>query len=528
MKSYQAMLKSSMSTGETLPTHYRPTMRASACFPVRYKKNKIDTIATLMGYWMLKRAIKEVTILITIRTSDGEKILIHNEIVDSVKSYKWSAGELLPERYKITGEFLGSIEIEVFSSRDLVFPYPAITFCYAGTHGISFVHTCGRIYNDFDDIQDNSEQVVPETGFDIIPHKEFKPFFSFMNGPIPVKNESIELCFINANGQTLNVSRKIEDVNPYGTAWIDIFENDKERDFLKERPGSIKISHNFQGFFPRFVAGNNFDNLSAVSLTHTYYDTTNDNAETALWQNPNTKDFFDSVMMLPINEYFDSIQFVVYPIFKKHPCTLHFDFFSNDGKFLFRSDEQHIVADGKKTVQYIDVLEMYKKSGHNGNLALCRIVIDGNGTTPTRMKFGLNFGKSSEKYKLDLPSNICESAKVPNSNILKKSGSFKWCPILDSKTQMVYITNTGFFKGDKLAAELKINIWRENDNETLEWIEEIQWNGCNEIMAQNSSKLEHFLQGASGWITIKSNSPFINGYYINCNKKGLVGGDHLF
>ena len=65
----------------------------------------------------------------------------------------------------------------------MVFPFPAITFAFESINGLTFVHTCGRIYNDFDDMRSNDGLTVPETGFDVL-LKKFSAFFSFVNGQL--------------------------------------------------------------------------------------------------------------------------------------------------------------------------------------------------------------------------------------------------------------------------------------------------------------------------------------------------------
>ena len=55
----------------------------------------------------------------------------------------------------------------------MVFSFPAFVLNYVSINSSTFVHTCGRIYNDFEDLNLNSEIKVPESGFDIIPNKNF-------------------------------------------------------------------------------------------------------------------------------------------------------------------------------------------------------------------------------------------------------------------------------------------------------------------------------------------------------------------
>ena len=43
----------------------------------------------------------------------------------------------------------------------------------------------------------------------------------------------------------------------------------------------------------------------------------------------------------------------------------------------------------------------------------------------------------------------------------------------------------------------------------------------------NDFELNKFLR-SEGWVTIKADNPYVNGYYFNMNSSGSVAGDHLF
>ena len=205
MKSYTQHLKSTKSYGEEQNIDYRPTMRSSAVFPLLHKPNRLTSIYTFMGYWLRKRNIPLITVLVTVRNKDGEKVSVQSIEVKEIKSFEISSSDLLKNP---NAEFTGSAEIEIFSAVDMVFPYPAITYALKGVNGLTFVHTCGRIYNDFDDLNANSEQLVSETGFDLYSGKDYTPFFSFVNGPVAIENEMIELEYINQDDE--RVTREIK------------------------------------------------------------------------------------------------------------------------------------------------------------------------------------------------------------------------------------------------------------------------------------------------------------------------------
>ena len=114
----------------------------------------------------------------------------------------------------------------------------------------SVVHSCGRIYNDQDDFKVNNQILVPETGFDITDKKKFNPFFSFVNGNEDLKNSEITLDLVNYLGKEKTKKIKFKRIKPYETLFVD-FLNKNDRDFFKNKKGTVRINHKFRSFFPR-------------------------------------------------------------------------------------------------------------------------------------------------------------------------------------------------------------------------------------------------------------------------------------
>ena len=253
MKSYQNHLETTKSFGELQSVTYRPIMRSSAVFPLIHKQGRVISIYTFMGYWLRKRNIPLVTVLLTVRNKNGNKVSVQSVEVSSVKSYVFSSINILDD---IEKDFIGSVEIEIFSAVDMVFPYPAVTFALRGVNGLSFVHTCGRIYNDFDDFSSNNEQLVAETGFDLFIGKDYKPFFSFVNGPVAIENKVIELEYIDEKNKAAIKKITIDDVKPHGLGWVNLDFDEFTNSEAQLSKVCVKVRHSFEGFFPRFVAGN--------------------------------------------------------------------------------------------------------------------------------------------------------------------------------------------------------------------------------------------------------------------------------
>jgi hypothetical protein len=523
MKSYKNHLIDTSSFGEQKKIDYRPVMRSSAIFPLILRKGKIESFYTFMGYWLRKRKISLVTALFTLRDSTGKKINVMSYEVNSTKSYVVRANDLF---LNVPEKFDGSVEIEIFSAIDMAFPYPAITFGIKGLNGTTYVHTCGRIYNDFDDLNSNNEISVPETGFDILLGKKYKPFFCFVNGPVEIANASYDLEFIDQKNQKKISKRIIKKIPPFGLAWLNIFDDSINFDSFSDEKISVKIKHSFSGFFPRFVAGNVFDDFSDVSLTHTYYDNSFDNSNYSKFKNPSINKYHDSSIAVPYDKKFNDIELAIYPNFSEAPSILTFELYDASGKLEKVSERKITIADGATKLTYVSLFKIFSEVKSDFTIGMVKIIVNGNGTVPSRIKFGLNLIKP--KGSVNLPSNICFNANVPNEKLIKKPGTFKWCPILSAKYQKVYIHNSGFVKKDFGTSKISIELSREIDNKKIAWSINIPENGTIEIIKNNSEKIDSFLNGSIGWIALDCSSPFICGYYVNDYDGGVVGADHLF
>ena len=519
MKSYAAHLTSTKSFGESQSLTYRPVMRSSAAFPLIHKPGKVTSLYTFMGYWLRKRHIPLVTVLATVRAASGEKIRIDSIEVRTPNSYLLPGSDLVANADE---DFVGSLELEIFSAIDMVFPYPAITFGLKGMNGLTFVHTCGRIYNDFDDVQSNSEQAVPETGFDLYGGPAYNSFFAFVNGPIAIEDKKIELEYISDTGATRVTEKTIDFVPPYGLGWVALSDPGETQTSKR----CVKIRHDFEGFFPRFVAGNMVGDFEDLSLTHSYYDTSVDTTASALWTNPSQREFFDSVIAIPFDPSCSEIELAIYPAFARAPVNITFDLYDANGCHLRRSDTRIELATGTDHLQYIPLMQMFADYRETLSRGMVRLVFDGKGTTPARMKFGLNF--IHEAQDRNLPSNVCFNAHVPNEKILSKPGTFRWCTLFDAENQKVFLHNTSFVRQGFRDAEIQVEVCRQRDQETLAWNRTLAYNGTIELIEPKAEALKAFLGDEVGWVSLSCSSPFVGGFYVTDYRKGVVGADHLY
>lgn len=526
MKTYQEHLKSTDNHNKKFNLLKKPILRSSAIFPFIVNKN-LNTNILFLGYWLLKRSIKEIKIIISVRSEKGALIHRDNLKIDKIQAFKISLKEILKVN-NLKNILSGSIELEVFSLEDMIYPYPAFVVNYESMKSSTMVHTCGRIYNDLEDFKSNTKISTPESGIDILPNKNFTPFFSFVNGTKIIKKETLNLKLINFDGDILKKDINLKNIAPYETKFI-YFLNNNEKKFFKNKKGTVKIFHNFNNFFPRFLSGNINKEKSISSLTHTYYDTSFQKAKSTFWKNPSKKVFYDSTIAFPIFKENGFItELAIYPNFPKKKISFDLEIFDASGKILCEIESFLRINKKLDNPIYINVNEIIDKNKiilDNNKKFFGRIIINGNGSVPARLKFALNI-QHTHKYKI--PSNVCFNAHVPNSSVLKKPGTFKWGPMLNKFNSIVTISNISNLKTKNKSANITLKFWSEINDKCIERNICIKDNGSYWFYLNADKKILNFLKGKSGWITIQSDNPFVNGWYFELSSSGIVGADHLF
>ena len=216
MKSYYQHLSSTQEFGEKENILKKPILRSSAIFPVIHNKFYTSSIHFL-GYWLLKRNIPEVTLVVTLRNANGNTLSRKIQIIDNAKAFSINLDKILSEIDHKEDSFVGSIETEFYATRDMVFPYPALVLEYQNTQFNTCVHTLGRIYNDLEDLNENNDTQVPETGFDIHETDDLKSFLSFVNGPLENEDGIIEYTLTNSNSKISSGIFHIGKINPFET-----------------------------------------------------------------------------------------------------------------------------------------------------------------------------------------------------------------------------------------------------------------------------------------------------------------------
>lgn len=506
----------------------KPVFRSSAIFPIKLKSS-LNVNILFLGYWFLKRNIQKIKVLVSVRKISGELVVRETMNIFATKAYNISVKAIL-KKNNINNFDLGSIELEVFSLENLFYAYPAFVVNYFNKKFSTFVHTCGRNFNDYEDAKTNTKILVPETGFDILPNDDLIPFFSFVNSPEGLKNVRLKLKFINYLGENFIKKIVFNNISPYETKFVYLL-NSKEKNFFKNKKGTVVIHHPFKNFFPRFLAGNINLKNHITSLTHTYYDNSvlKNIEEKYFWKNPKKSLFYDSVVAVPIfhNKALKT-ELAIYPSFVFRKIKLGLIIYDENG--LQSSKINSILNINKKINKpiYLDINQILKKNKillNSTKFYYAKIIIDGGGKAPDRFKFGLNI---CHDYKFKIPSNVCFSAQLPNLSTLNKKSTFKWGPILNKFNSLIVISNISPLKSKYKKATLNLKFWNEYNQECIMRKIKINNNGSYWYYLSQDKEIKNFLKNKSGWVTVHSDNPFVNGWYFEFSKYGVVGADHLF
>jgi len=526
MKSYYQHLKSTKEFGEKENLIKKPVLRSSAIFPV-IKNNSYTSSIHFLGYWLLKRNISEVTLTITLRNIDGTILLEQIKMINTTKAFVINLDTLLLEINSKDTNFVGSIETEFNTLEDMVFPYPALVLEYYNDEFNTCVHTLGRIYNDDDDMNENNENSVPETGFNIYETNDLHSFLSFVNGSLKNDDGYIEYTITNSDSKQFSGNFHIGKINSFETKFL--YFNDyipELSKILNSNSGSISIKHNFEGFYPRFLVGNIQDSFPSVSFTHSYYDCTSSTDESDYWNRINDT-HFDSSIYVPIflkNNQFSNL--IIYPNFSPSDLVLKIDIYDEFGKKLYSNPNFLQINSTEKKLLKVNLNEIISDldSSKNKNFAAHIIANFKNNKIPTRIKFGLDVGTNGLNSKL--PCNICFNMRLGNPLLENKPGSFHWAPLFNDRNTIFTLGNFSTLKNYQSDANLELNFYRIEDSISLNKKIKLKANSERRI-SFSDFQLNEFIK-SEGWVTIKADNPYIHGYYFNMNSSGSVAGDHLF
>lgn len=523
MRSYYAHLEQVKDTLALKES--KPIFRASAIFPAIHRK-QIQTRLIFLSYWLLKRKIQVMTCVVTLRSQEGKVLHRTMETIDDPRAYRIELVDYLESSGLDLGHtFVGSLEIEFFSSSPLVYPFPAVTVNYYGPDCSTFVHTAQRVYNDYDDMVSNSQQSVAESGFNIHVDSKTEPFIGFINGPVDDHHVSLDFQFINSDNEVLKHELILGAFSPYETYMIYPAREVDLKGFLEGKPGTLKVSFNIPWIFPRLIVGNVQDSPTSMSITHSYYDCSEATQKSDYWITPE-KGWHAAALSVPVRvNDGQSTNIYFYPIYTPSDFSLDLHIYDREGVLIYKKE---------------DVLRVQSTAGEYCSLSMNKLLADIDTSKypdlsahiiassdkdhriPARLKISVDIGG-----KEGLPCNICTNLVPFNPDWKNKERTFRWLPLLaDQPHSSVWILNNSLRMEHTESTQAILSFYRESDTKMLEREVFIPANGTLVIRPEEDAELTEFLQGTIGWVTVNIGNPYVTTYYFADNPSGTIGGDH--
>jgi len=527
MRSYYAHLETiaAPKQGAVSP---RPTFRSSAIFPVM-QRNGITSRLLFMGYWILKRNIHEIAAVINLRNPEGTLLTRRVMYIREAKTFRIELSDELEQAgIDRFSDFDGSMEIEFFSTQNLVFPFPAVVINYYGPRFSTVVHTAQRIYNDFDDMKKNSQTDVPESGFNIYADDDTEPFIGLINGSVPVDSSHLKMQFFNDNQETLDCHIDLGRMEPYEMRMIYPAQSANLRQFLHGRLGTARISFNVNWIFPRLLVGNLHRSIPALTITHTYYDCSKASLDSDYWR-AEEPGWHGAALMLPleiVGSHFTNIYF--YPIYSPSTFAIDVEIYNEKGSLLGSKREALTIEAPLAKFYHIPLKALCKEFGidDHQNYAARLIARPHPGNRlPARIKLGLDVGSGNRETSC----NICTNLQPFNPSLENKPTSFRWSPILaDQPKASVWIMNSSPAVDYQRNADVTLTFFHESDDQTLTRTLQIPPHGFKVLSIAEDEELTRFFNGQVGWMTSVTSNPYTTTYYFAESSAGVVGGDHGF
>ena len=510
MKTYQDHLKSFLN-----PKPAHSCKSASAIFPAFFSSH-VKTKLCFVHYWKLKRGIKKLTCQVSIRDSHGKLVLTQSYEIEKVKAYEVDLSKIFTSPYP----FLGSIEIEFTSSKDLVFPYPGVTVVYEGKNFCSFVHSSQRIYKDSNEAKALERTSIVESGFNIYADQEKAPWITLINGPDEINNESLKLFAINKDQQILERSILVS-CKPYQTLFLNLEDWKELQRHLKGEAGCLKVKLFPTSSFPRLIVGNINLKTSSLSVTHTYYDLCQSSRKEDYWNLPEFS-WNPMTLMLPLREdssYFSNIYF--YPIYSPSSFWIDAEIYNSNGKKLKKIEKVKKIAPSASFQKLNFKEHLNEVEEPSLSVRLIAYPIDGE-KIPSRIKVGYDMGIKNG----DFSCNICTNFSPANPALENKKSAFRWAPMMPEKWEGTIWSFNDSPKIEYLkSASITCTFYRTRDEETLSFNYKIPPRG--HLVITHNSQTKAFFEDSIGWCTITSDNPYISTYYFSRHSQ-MIGGDHGF
>ena len=521
--SYETTIKMLLHTerGAYGDVNYLPAFRASAIFYAVVDQDR-TTHVSFLNYWREKNDNASVGALLSLRDSDGTLRARSFFPVDQM-AYQIDVRDLMANAEDVTVPFTGTIEVELHSSEDLKFAFPALLVFYETPRGISYVHTNQRIYNDLQDRRRGDPFNPDQTGFDVSCKDGASPFVFVANGSEPVSDAVAKLNIYDSDGREMESEITLGDLPAFAARRLEIAEIDGVRQFLGDGVGFLKLDLPLGNIYNRFGCGVESAAGDWIGITHSYFDCLRHNDYYAT--NAFPPDVHHCFVPVNLVEGLDT-EVVFYPIMA--PASLSFRLVCFDAKGGERATIDlpgSFKASGSEQIR-INLRQILSDREISADEGLYAILVEAeDGKLPTRVSFGLNYRSNG------LPGcNISSSTLLASSHGVR-SRAWLWgaLPCRSGARNIIMVSHMPKEKAATDVATFSVSIYNGNAEICSRNFESLPRTGEN-IVAEEMLADANYIPGERDilWYVVRSESSSLISNQIHISADGYIGGDHSF
>jgi hypothetical protein len=358
--------------------------RANAIF-MCYINELNDNIIVFQNYWQWKNKIDNIVCIVRLRHEDGsvfdtKEILIsnHNEI--SIK------------KFFLVKNFIGSIDLEIISTSNIGFPFPAILCFYLNRNSISVVHSSGRILNSH---ENNEQTKFSESNFLCVLDDDFEPFVHVFSGSNAASDKGDVRLIFKDNNNVVLVDKLLQKVliRPFQSKIIKITDICNKSELIKiyKKDFYLTVEVSISGIFGRFIVGNYNNKIDAYFVTHSFRRIDPDDSDISVKpDNADATSFLPIVCSGPL-----SVTATSYPTNSKANLILYERLSKLDNTLKKTEKERSIYTGGSNGSIFRTKVE--------GNIFSYLYTID---PTPSRMNVNYSYSLKNSCFPTDIATGF--------------------------------------------------------------------------------------------------------------------------
>jgi hypothetical protein len=497
-------------------------LRSSAMF-YALQSPEVSTELLLFNYWLHKRGISNLTLVMTLRDTAGSIACRESELLSFKGARTVTVAELLQRAGRPAQPFEGSLEVEVLSSVNLHIPYPAVVVRYHGAGWHSTAHSYSRVLAEAsgDSVERiTALQTTCEGNWTVHPDPELETFFVIHNGAESIAPHEMRLVLTNSRGERL--ASVLPDISyvPWETRrffpgrFMDVAGH------LEGQPGCLEIATHLSGVFPRMLCGHVRAVDSAMTVDHSNFNYTGAAGSEDCLPTSAAGTKKPLGFVVPTLAGADwSCWADFYPTYPDHDYRGTIIVRAADGQERARS-AAIIGEGGRPGIVRVPVSDLVAPHDDWGSVDF---TITHAERVPTRFHMGIHY-----RYRDGLPAFLIDGPMPYTATGIRS----RWFPVIfdaDTRT-LLLISNQVFDSADAAELSYEVLVHNARGDEPLQQHFELAAGATLAVdLREVIPGIEAYLGSDAGWVVLKADKPALSVvHYMMLKGKDSLAVDHAF